>query len=146
MKAILKLSVVTMIAALYVQKDGAYYGIDGVDPWDEDRDARLYDGPWPVVAHPPCNKWSILAYVVQAKGLGKIGDDGGCFASALAAVRKYARRVFGFLMVAVKNSQNRFSALSEPENSIGVIRRAIRVGIIAVRSMVINPVSTSAPQ
>ena len=89
MKAILKLSVVTMITALYVQKDGAYYGIDGVDPWDEERDARLYDGPWPVVAHPPCNTWSILAHVVQAKGLGKIGDDGGCFASALAAVRKY---------------------------------------------------------
>ena len=49
MKAILKLSVVTMITALYVQKDGAYYGIDGVDPWDEERDARLYDGPWSVV-------------------------------------------------------------------------------------------------
>ena len=46
-------------------------------------------GPWSVVAHPPCNTWSILAYVVQAKGLGKIGDDGGCFASALESVRKY---------------------------------------------------------
>ena len=53
-------------------------------------------------------------------------------------------RVFGFLMLAVKNSQNLLSALLEPENSIGVIWRAIRVGIIAVRSMVINPVSTSA--
>lgn len=29
-----------MIAALYVQKGGAYYGIEGVDPWDEERDAR----------------------------------------------------------------------------------------------------------
>ena len=42
------------IAALYVQTDGAYYGIDGVDPWDEERDARKYDGPWSVLAHPPC--------------------------------------------------------------------------------------------
>ena len=49
-------------------------------------------------------------------------------------------------MVAVKNSQNLLSALLEPENSIGVSWLAIRVGIIAVRSMVINSVSTSAPQ
>ena len=55
-------------------------------------------------------------------------------------------RVFGFLMLAVKNSQNLLSALSAPENSTGVSWRAIRVGIIAVRSMVINPVFTSAPQ
>ena len=39
-----------------------------------------------------------------------------------------------------------FRPLLEPENSIGVSWRAIRVGIIAVRSMVINSVSTSAPQ
>lgn len=45
-----------MIAALYVEKGGAYYGLEGVDPWDEQRDARLYDGPWPVVAHPPCER------------------------------------------------------------------------------------------
>lgn len=46
-----------MIAALYVETNGAYYGLDGVDPWDEERDARLYDGPHPVVAHPPCPRW-----------------------------------------------------------------------------------------
>ena len=34
-----------MIAALYVAKGGAYFGIPGVDPWDEARDARLYAGP-----------------------------------------------------------------------------------------------------
>lgn len=28
------------IAALYVQTDGAYYGLENVDPWDEKRDAR----------------------------------------------------------------------------------------------------------
>lgn len=38
------------IAALYVQRDGVYYGLPDVDPWDEERDARLYAGPWPVVA------------------------------------------------------------------------------------------------
>ena len=49
-----------MIAALYVQTGGSYYGVEGVDPWDEARDARLYSGPWPVVAHPPCQRWGKL--------------------------------------------------------------------------------------
>jgi len=29
------------LAALYVQRDGIYYGLENVDPWDEERDARL---------------------------------------------------------------------------------------------------------
>lgn len=77
------------IAALYVQKGGAYWNLDGVDPWDEERDARLYDGPWPVVAHPPCSRWCRLAGLVEARWGHKRGEDGGCFAAALAAVRKF---------------------------------------------------------
>lgn len=46
-----------MIAALYVQTGGCYFGLPGVDPWDEARDARKYAGPYPVVAHPPCQRW-----------------------------------------------------------------------------------------
>jgi len=30
-----------VIAALYVEKGGCYYNLPGVDPWDEERDARL---------------------------------------------------------------------------------------------------------
>lgn len=45
-----------MIAALFVQTNGAYFGLPDVDPWDEARDARKYSGPHPVVAHPPCSK------------------------------------------------------------------------------------------
>jgi hypothetical protein len=78
-----------MIAALFVQKDGAYYGISDVDPWDEERDARLYPGPWPVVAHPPCSRWCRLAGLVEARWGHKKGDDDGCFASALASVRRW---------------------------------------------------------
>jgi hypothetical protein len=48
------MSIVKHIAALYVQTDGCYYNMEGVDPWDKKRDARLYKGPYPVVAHPPC--------------------------------------------------------------------------------------------
>lgn len=78
-----------MIAALYVQKNGAYYGLPTVDPWDEERDARLYAGPWPVVAHPPCARWSKLAGLVESRHGIKRNEDGGCFAAALHAVRTY---------------------------------------------------------
>jgi hypothetical protein len=82
-----------MIAALYVEKGGCYYGLPDVDPWPEDRDARLYDGPWPVVAHPPCQRWgNFYAGSPLAIKQGKrkhLGDDGGCFAAALRDVRKW---------------------------------------------------------
>ncbi len=78
-----------MIAALFVATGGCYFGIPGVDPWDEKRDARLYTGPHAVVAHPPCARWSMLANVNHARYGTKIGDDGGCFASALESVRTY---------------------------------------------------------
>jgi len=78
-----------MIAALFIETGGAYFGLPNVDPWDEDRDARLYGGPWPVVAHPPCARWCRLAGLVEARWGYKRGDDGGCFASALASVRQW---------------------------------------------------------
>lgn len=77
------------VAALYVLPDGPYAGREDVDLWDEKRDARLYGGPYPVVAHPPCSRWCRLAGLVEARWGHKKGDDGGCFASALAAVRKW---------------------------------------------------------
>jgi hypothetical protein len=77
------------IAALYVQTYGHYFGLPGVDPWDEPRDARNYAGPHPVVAHPPCSRWCQLAYINQKRYGHKVGDDGGCFESALAAVRRW---------------------------------------------------------
>lgn len=77
------------MAALYVQRGGAYYDLEGVDPWDEQRDARLYAGPHPIVAHPPCSRWCRLAGLVEARWGHKRGDDGGCFAAALASVRAW---------------------------------------------------------
>jgi hypothetical protein len=83
-----------VIAALYVETNGCYFGMPDVDPWDQQRDARLYDGPWPVVAHPPCQRWGKMWFgspnVVATTGRRKIkGDDDGCFAAALASVRKW---------------------------------------------------------
>jgi hypothetical protein len=83
----------SLIAALYVESGGAYYGLPGVDAWDEKRDARRYAGPHPVVAHPPCQRWGKMWFgqplTVKLTGVRKMkGDDGGCFAAALAAVRQ----------------------------------------------------------
>jgi hypothetical protein len=81
---------VSAVAALFVAKGGCYFGLDGVDPWDEERDARKYAGPYPVVAHPPCERWGrYWSGGPSAKVRRTKGDDGGCFASALAAVRAY---------------------------------------------------------
>lgn len=78
-----------MIAALFVETDGCYFGLDGVDPWDQARDARQYAGPWPVVAHPPCDRWCKMAPVNQARYGHLIGADQGCFESAIASVRNW---------------------------------------------------------
>lgn len=76
------------IAALYVETGGCYFGLPGVDPWDEARDARAYAGPHPVVAHPPCQRWGRYSESHPIKGkIAITGNDGGCFQHALNAVR-----------------------------------------------------------
>jgi hypothetical protein len=77
------------IAALFVDPKGIYSTMPDVDCWGEDRDARLYTGPHPVIAHPPCARWCRLAGMVEKQFGHKVGDDGGCFAAALDAVRRY---------------------------------------------------------
>lgn len=80
-----------MVAALYVEYRGVYWDLPGVEPWGlPERDAREYAGPWPVVAHPPCNRWAMpLAKVNETRYGHRVGDDGGCFAHALDCVRRF---------------------------------------------------------
>lgn len=79
-----------MIAALYVESGGAYSDLPGVDPWDEARDARLYRGPHPVVCHSPCQRWGKYWHGAPCNPHQfRLGEDGGCFAAALTAVRNY---------------------------------------------------------
>jgi hypothetical protein len=78
----------TRIAALFVEAGGCYFGLPHVDPWDHARDARLYAGPHPVIAHPPCERWGrYWGGAPWQKERKKKGDDNGCFAAALATVR-----------------------------------------------------------
>lgn len=79
-----------LIAALFVATGGVYYGISDVDPWDIIRDARTYPGPYPVVAHPPCERWGRYWSGGPSARVRCIkGDDNGCFAAALASVRRW---------------------------------------------------------
>jgi hypothetical protein len=83
---------VPRVAALYVEAGGAYWDLEGVDPWDKERDARRYAGPYPIVAHPPCQLWGKFAPINFKRWGGehnRPGNDGGCFAAALGAVRAW---------------------------------------------------------
>jgi len=83
---------VRTIAALFVETNGPYFGVENVDPWDVLRDARNYKGPHPVVAHPPCQLWGRFAKINFKRWGGehnRPGNDEGCFQSALENVRKY---------------------------------------------------------
>lgn len=69
-----------MIAVLYIDPRGPYpkMGLNQSDPdpvnwaqrvdcWDATRDARLYAGPHPVVAHPPCKHWGRLKHLAHVQ-------------------------------------------------------------------------------
>lgn len=79
-----------MVAALFVHSQGAYFGLPGVALWDKTRDARFYQGPYPVVAHPPCERWGRFWHgSTRRPHQFKLGDDEGCFEAALTSVRKF---------------------------------------------------------
>jgi hypothetical protein len=113
----------TPIAALFVAPNGSYINVPGVDPWPEERDARLYRGPFPVVAHPPCQRWGKFwagqPLHIKLTGERKIkGDDGGCFAAALSAVR-----TFGGILEHPRDSHAwEHFALTKPPRSGGWIK------------------------
>lgn len=50
------------VAVLFAREDSVYKTLPGCDVYDMERDARTYDGPHPVVAHPPCRSWATLRF------------------------------------------------------------------------------------
>jgi hypothetical protein len=89
------------IAALFVDPSGVYAQTPQATTWDHDaepqvitwgieQDARRYKGPHPVIAHPPCERWGRFWHGSTRKPHQyRLGDDGGCFKAALAAVRRW---------------------------------------------------------
>ncbi len=70
------------VAALYIDPLGPYPKMAGVECWDASRDARLYDGPHPVVAHPPCGPWGRLRHKYR-------GAEHDCAPRAVEQVRRW---------------------------------------------------------
>lgn len=73
----------TTVAALYVDPRGPYPALLGPELcWDVERDARRYDGPHPVVVHPPCGPWSRQRHNYR-------GSEHDCAPRAVGQVRRW---------------------------------------------------------
>lgn len=115
------------ISALYVEKSGPYFGLEFVDPWDIEKDARKYAGPYPIIAHPPCERWGrYWSGGPSAKVKRKLGDDGGCFESALQSVRIWG----GVLEHPEASHAFKFYGLNKPPKSGGWISAGDGIGFV----------------
>lgn len=66
---------------LYTCPRSTYLTLD-VDCWDKKRDATLFRGPGPVIAHPPCTSWGRLKAFCRT-------DDAATGPIAVSQVRRY---------------------------------------------------------
>jgi hypothetical protein len=107
------------VAALFVDRLGPYPKMGDwhapasptnprIDCWTVERDARLYRGPWPVVAHPPCGPWGRLRHLYK-------GNEHGCAPIAVGFVRTHG----GVLEHPAGSLLWRESALPEPGDPRG---------------------------
>jgi hypothetical protein len=55
------------VAVLFARPDSNYKHIPGCDVWDIDRDAGLWPGGCPVIAHPPCRAWGNFAMFAKPR-------------------------------------------------------------------------------
>lgn len=79
-----------MIAVLFAAEKGPYTDDPRFDAWTKARDARKYVGPYPVIAHSPCERFGrYWGGGPSAKVKRKLGDDEACFISALRSVQLY---------------------------------------------------------
>jgi len=108
-----------MIAALFVETDGCYFNVPEIDPWDISREARLYNDNFPVIAHPPCQRWGRFWHGSTRKPHQfKLGDDDGCFEFALKSVR----RCGGVIEHPADSKAWEFFGLAKPPRSGGWIK------------------------
>ena len=72
------------VAVLFARADSHYKAMPGVEVYDMERDARTYDGPHPVVAHPPCRSWSNFSMFAKPRA-----DERNLARLAVALVREF---------------------------------------------------------
>ncbi len=73
------------VSILFSRVNTVYNAFPSVDLWPAHRDARLYNGPNPIVAHPPCARWAKYS----TRGGNQPGRDDRCAESAVRAVRRW---------------------------------------------------------
>ena len=74
----------TTVAVLFARADSVYKTLPECDVYDMERDARTYDGPYPVVAHPPCRGWATLRHHAKPRA-----DERNLARLAVALVREF---------------------------------------------------------
>lgn len=72
------------VAVLFARADSVYKTLPDVDVYDAERDARTYDGPHPVVAHPPCRAWGAFKMFAKPRP-----DERNLARLAVALVREF---------------------------------------------------------
>lgn len=72
------------VAVLFARSDSVYKTLPDCEVYDMERDARTYDGPWPVVAHPPCRSWGNFAMFAKPRP-----DERNLARLAVALVREF---------------------------------------------------------
>lgn len=72
------------VAVLFARADSHYKAMPQCEVYDLERDARTYDGPWPVVAHPPCRAWGNFSMFAKPRA-----DERNLARLAVALVREF---------------------------------------------------------
>jgi len=103
------------VAALYVDmKRGPYAKMEGVAPVGLPYDARGYDGPYPIVAHPSCAPWGRLAAMHGHKETSVRDGDKSCGPIAVQQVRAFG----GVLEHPQGSSLWKFMEMPPPGNGV----------------------------
>lgn len=80
--------IVNKVAVLCAHDQSTYYSIPGAEVWNRKKDAFLFSGSLPVIAHPPCAQWSKMRsfsnYNLREKLLAEwcwdiVNKNGGIF-------------------------------------------------------------------
>lgn len=72
------------VAVLFARADSVYKSIPGCDVWDIDRNARMWPGGSPIVAHPPCRAWGRLRHFAKPRS-----DEKGLALWAVKQIRAF---------------------------------------------------------
>lgn len=110
------------VAALYIDPRGPYPKLLGAEMcWDAERDALTYDGPWPVISHPPCAPWTTLRNLCRRDAEKVHG------AHAVDVVQRFG----GVLEQPAGSQLFAMYGLAEPEKAADVYGFSIQVDQVA---------------